>query len=316
MEHLILAIYLLLFASGFAGLAALVFLALRLRSGIVRSFMIIQGLFQLGLLFVLTYYYLGNIVGVGAHGSPVPARLLGVAASTVQTLLYFAAFRMVLSLRTGGRFRGWLRSLTAGICLVSSISALLSTLNGTLLLVGLPHLALGSPLVSAIGFMIAGLALLFAGISLMTAPLPGEHSAVVLLIRGWGMALIAFVPLSVAEWALEYFSPVSYAPLSLDFVFYFACSVVALVAFARSLRVERLGSDPAFKLSVGDDTAARFGLTFRERDMVPLIARGLANKEIASELGISEATVRTHIYNLYQKVGARSRIELLNRLGE
>ncbi len=316
MEHLILAIYLLLFTSGFAGLAALAFLALRLRSGIVRSFMTIQGLFLLGLLFVLTYYYLGNIVSVGAHGSPVPGRLLGLAASVVQALLYFAAFRMVLSLGIGGKFRRWLRSLTAGICMASSVAALLSALNGTLLLVGLPHLALNSPLVSAIGFIIVGLALLFAGISLLTAPAAGEHSAIVVLIRGWGVALIAFVPLSVAEWALEYFSPISYAPLSLDFLFYFACSVVALVAFARSLRVERLGSEPAYKMSVGDDAAARFGLTLRERDMVPLIARGLANKEIASELGISEATVRTHIYNLFQKVGARSRIELLNRLAD
>jgi DNA-binding NarL/FixJ family response regulator len=48
--------------------------------------------------------------------------------------------------------------------------------------------------------------------------------------------------------------------------------------------------------------------------MAVMIARGLANKEIAAELNISPATVRTHIYNLYQKVGARSRVELLNKL--
>jgi DNA-binding CsgD family transcriptional regulator len=48
--------------------------------------------------------------------------------------------------------------------------------------------------------------------------------------------------------------------------------------------------------------------------MAELIGRGLSNKEIASELGISPATVRTHIYNLYRKVGAGSRVELLNRL--
>ena len=48
--------------------------------------------------------------------------------------------------------------------------------------------------------------------------------------------------------------------------------------------------------------------------MATLIAQGLTNKEIAFKLGISEATVRTHIYNLFQKVGAQSRIELLNLL--
>jgi DNA-binding NarL/FixJ family response regulator len=45
-----------------------------------------------------------------------------------------------------------------------------------------------------------------------------------------------------------------------------------------------------------------------------MIARGLANKEIAAELNISPATVRTHIYNLYRKAEARSRVELINKL--
>jgi DNA-binding NarL/FixJ family response regulator len=48
--------------------------------------------------------------------------------------------------------------------------------------------------------------------------------------------------------------------------------------------------------------------------LVPMIARGMVNKQIASELGISPATVRTHIYNLFQKAGATSRIGLLNAL--
>ena len=55
-------------------------------------------------------------------------------------------------------------------------------------------------------------------------------------------------------------------------------------------------------------------LSAREAEIAVLIARGMANKQIAGELGISPATVRTHIYNLYQKVGAGSRVELLNRL--
>ncbi len=35
--------------------------------------------------------------------------------------------------------------------------------------------------------------------------------------------------------------------------------------------------------------------------MTALITQGLSNKEIAGHLGISEATVHTHIYNLFQK---------------
>jgi DNA-binding CsgD family transcriptional regulator len=65
---------------------------------------------------------------------------------------------------------------------------------------------------------------------------------------------------------------------------------------------------------VPEERVRALGLSGREVEMAVLIARGLANKEIAAELGISPATVRTHIYNLYQKARARSRVELLNRL--
>ncbi|MFO8064944.1 MAG: helix-turn-helix transcriptional regulator, partial [Spirochaetia bacterium] len=64
--------------------------------------------------------------------------------------------------------------------------------------------------------------------------------------------------------------------------------------------------------SVPRERIDALGLSPREAEMAVMIARGLANKEIADELHISPATVRTHIYNLYQKAGARSRIELLN----
>jgi DNA-binding CsgD family transcriptional regulator len=82
------------------------------------------------------------------------------------------------------------------------------------------------------------------------------------------------------------------------------------MAFAKSLSTEAGRAYGELSGAAADS----LGLTERERSMVEMIARGLANKEIASELGISPATVRTHIYNLYRKVGARSRVELLNRI--
>jgi DNA-binding CsgD family transcriptional regulator len=40
----------------------------------------------------------------------------------------------------------------------------------------------------------------------------------------------------------------------------------------------------------------------------------MTNKEIAQKLCISPATVRTHLYNLFQKIDVTNRIELLNSL--
>ena len=61
----------------------------------------------------------------------------------------------------------------------------------------------------------------------------------------------------------------------------------------------------------------RFGLTEREVDVVELIVAGASNKAIARELGLSLATVKTHLQHVFQKTGVSSRTALSARiLGE
>ncbi|MFI8308655.1 response regulator [Streptomyces sp. NPDC085927] len=45
----------------------------------------------------------------------------------------------------------------------------------------------------------------------------------------------------------------------------------------------------------------------REREVLALVARGTSNREIARELFISEATVKTHLTHLYAKLGVKDR---------
>ena len=52
-------------------------------------------------------------------------------------------------------------------------------------------------------------------------------------------------------------------------------------------------------------------LTEREKEVLSLIAKGMNNKEIASSLVISEATVKTHVANLMNKLEKRDRVELV-----
>lgn len=51
-------------------------------------------------------------------------------------------------------------------------------------------------------------------------------------------------------------------------------------------------------------------LTRREREIVRHVALGLRNAEVAERLHVTEGTVKTHLNNIFQKLGLRDRVEL------
>ncbi len=82
--------------------------------------------------------------------------------------------------------------------------------------------------------------------------------------------------------------------------------------------VGSLGRDPSGKnvvVSMPRGSLEKIGeapmgaLSERETEVLVLVARGLSNQQVAVELGISVATVKRHLANVYQKTGAGSRSE-------
>lgn len=55
----------------------------------------------------------------------------------------------------------------------------------------------------------------------------------------------------------------------------------------------------------------RLGLTRREQQLIPLVAEGLTNKEIANHFCLSEQTVKNHLYRMKQKIGAGDRLGIV-----
>jgi DNA-binding NarL/FixJ family response regulator len=81
-------------------------------------------------------------------------------------------------------------------------------------------------------------------------------------------------------------------------------AVVAPSATRRLLEHVAAGSGP-----VGEDPRLA-ELTAREREVLLAVARGHSNAEIAAELFMAEATVKTHVGRLLAKLGQRDRVQL------
>ncbi len=87
-------------------------------------------------------------------------------------------------------------------------------------------------------------------------------------------------------------------------------------AVTRVLAGERVLSPAFVQVMAGMATAAATddgALTPKEREVLALLARGRSNRQMAEELFISAATVKTHLAHLYEKLGARDRQQAIER---
>jgi DNA-binding NarL/FixJ family response regulator len=84
-----------------------------------------------------------------------------------------------------------------------------------------------------------------------------------------------------------------------------------LVSGVSSYGDQTLVEEPSGEAGRADEYWAL--LSRREREIVPLIARGLDNHEIADELNLAVQTVKNHLSTIYEKLETHSRVRLIRR---
>lgn len=133
-------------------------------------------------------------------------------------------------------------------------------------------------------------------------------------IIAFTVLISTLAPLSMFTNLLLYFIqlpfPLAFSPM---------ISVLINMIFLLLIRYYLKNKPDLFKLSptenndnVSDfDWMRNHNLTEREREIILLIVKGNSNQEIGKQLFISANTVKNHIYNIYKKLGVKSRYELM-----
>ena len=308
--------YVLFFATGFMGGAALILLDMRVRSRLLKPLLLFQFLFLLGLGILLTYFYLQN-----QRGS-LPSSVTLIILFTITGInisLYTVVILLIRRISPPSDRRRDFPATAEILTLLVILKNLADMVITLFSITGDPGVGSGplaalaaSEVWDLADHILVGLAVAAFGIMLRTPLSPKEPPALKPLMKAYGLCALIYAPLGLVEYAIAYSGILGFSDFSIDYLFYLAWNIVSMSA---AVRLFKTGSTGAPVLdAVPEERVKSLGLSARETEIAVMIAQGLTNKEIAEKLFISPATVRTHIYNLYQKAGSRSRVELINML--
>ncbi len=305
MDHIQLAYDLLVIFIGLAALSIAGFWAFKTGEIYLRDFSILYSLFTLVLILSMVVKYLS--LNLAAVSAPAGYFLIGLRQIASFGVLAAAIHFLHRLYRVrAGKVITILLLAFLGACAVmifTPFGALMEE-DGRAMLLGAGYR------VGAAGYFISFTYLIGLGFGLIGRVWRTPKRAFVLGLMifaaiGW-LETLAGLPSSFCQTRLELaesgqflFSSIPYALYGVFLIYFF---------LNRFEPAEPAGFD------IRPDFLARYGITGREGEIIRMVVKGKSNAAIAGALFISLATVKTHLHNIYQKVGVDSRFDLLARI--
>jgi DNA-binding CsgD family transcriptional regulator len=305
MEHLQIAYDLLVIMIGLAALSIVVFWAARTGEADLRDFSILYACFTLVLVVLMLKKYLSlNVESYSARAWYLLSgadQVLGYAV-IVAAIHFFAGVYQV-------RYR---RAISIAflammfICIVllfSPIGAVLDA-NAQTIRFGIGYKLVTIWYFASFTFMLA------LGYGLLRRAWDTER-------RNFIIGLLVFATVGFLESALNL--PQGLRTMTVTFSneagFLYSSIPYALYGiFLIVYFLEHQVSVPLAMDALPETFLTKYGITDREREIILKVVQGKSNGDIASELVISLATVKTHLHNIYKKIGVDSRYDLLARV--
>ncbi len=305
MEHLQIAYDLLVIMIGLAALSIVVSWAARTGEADLRDFSILYLCFTLVLVMgVLKNYLFLNVEGYSArawYGLAGAEQVLGFAVIVAAIHFFTGAYRVRYRRASTAALLAMM--LVCILLLFSPIGAVLDADARTI------RFGLGYKIVSA-GYFTAFTFMLALGVLVLRRAWHSER-------RNFLIGLLVFATVGYVETAANLPGALRGTTVTLSqadsFLFssipYALYGIFLIVYFLRHPVAAPLAAD-----TLPEAFLVKYGITEREREIILKVVQGRSNADIASELFISLATVKTHLHNIYRKIGVDSRYGLLARV--
>ena len=297
MEHLIVLFYILSFTLGFSVILIVFFLWLRNRNSVLKQFL----LFAVSLTLILIEQMVTAYVFTNAPESVALTTIMRFVSAAGCSLLIYSFTRLVRMLLEREMSAVFLRGLAA-YSLVPVVATVVYSFKDVQFVLWMAS------------------TLLFLSILYNTVTVLVHNQRIITRmirsgIRNLAIVALVLLPILFVDIFIErikFFGEAFTFGLFSVFVFYTVFSAMSLYNIVRGFnKLISHTYQPANTFST-DQMPDAYRITNREKEIIDCLLSGLTYRQIGEKLSISLPTVKTHVANIYKKIGVQNKIELLN----